>query len=273
MQKTIPTSCGNIAVEDTETDGPALLLIHGNSCCKEIFRKQLNSDIAKTYRLVAMDLPGHGASDDAKDPDNTYHVQGYAKIALEVLKELSVETCAVYGWSLGGHAALEMMDMDKSLKGVMITGTPPVGMVDGEPVTGFIPSEHMGFTGQEVFTEEQVLLYAEATGGTNMPTEPFMVDAVRRTDGRARRIMMESFLNKGIGFGERKIVETSTIPLAIVNGDPEPFVDNNMVKSVAYANLWEDKVHLLPGKGHAPFWEAPDQFNPILERFLKDVFS
>ena len=39
------------------------------------------------------------------------------------------------------------------------------------------------------------------------------------------------------------------------------------------ANLWEGKVHLLDGLGHAPFWEAPGQFDPILARFLGDVLD
>ena len=36
-------------------------------------------------------------------------------------------------------------------------------------------------------------------------------------------------------------------------------------------NLWEGHCHRLAGLGHAPFWEAPGNFDPILERFLQDV--
>ena len=41
--------------------------------------------------------------------------------------------------------------------------------------------------------------------------------------------------------------------------------------TVSYANLWEGRCHRLSGLGHAPFWEAPGDFNPLLERFLHDV--
>jgi pimeloyl-ACP methyl ester carboxylesterase len=27
----------------------------------------------------------------------------------------------------------------------------------------------------------------------------------------------------------------------------------------------------LPGLGHAPFWQGPDQFDALLERFLEDL--
>jgi pimeloyl-ACP methyl ester carboxylesterase len=30
-------------------------------------------------------------------------------------------------------------------------------------------------------------------------------------------------------------------------------------------------VHILEGLGHAPFWEAPDRFDPIFARFLAEV--
>jgi len=266
----IKTSFGNLSVLDSEAEGPALLLIHGNSSCKEIFRHQFESALATKYRLIALDLPGHGASQDALDPENTYHFQGYAKTALEVLEALKADPCALYGWSLGGHIAIEMAGMDPSFAGLMISGTPPLGIVDGELQTGFLPSDQMDLTGKEDFSEEDVALYASSTCGNDTPVEPFMVDAVRRTDGRARRIMLESF---AVGLKERDIVMTAKMPLAIVNGDPEPFVDNAYLKTIPYANLWEGKIHLLPGIGHAPFWEEPETFHTLLARFLGDVFA
>jgi pimeloyl-ACP methyl ester carboxylesterase len=57
----------------------------------------------------------------------------------------------------------------------------------------------------------------------------------------------------------------------VVNGGADPFVKLDYVDSVAYANLWEGRCHRLTGLGHAPFWEAPRDFDPVLERFLRDV--
>ena len=37
--------------------------------------------------------------------------------------------------------------------------------------------------------------------------------------------------------------------------------------TVAYGNLWEGHCHRMAGPGHAPFWEAPGYFDPVLERF------
>jgi pimeloyl-ACP methyl ester carboxylesterase len=41
-------------------------------------------------------------------------------------------------------------------------------------------------------------------------------------------------------------------------------------KAKALAAL-ERRCHRLAGLGHAPFWEAPGDFDSLLERFLRDV--
>jgi pimeloyl-ACP methyl ester carboxylesterase len=67
------------------------------------------------------------------------------------------------------------------------------------------------------------------------------------------------------------IVESSPVPLAVVNGGADRVVKLDYFDTVAYANLWEGHCHRLAGLGHAPFWEALGNFDPILERFLRDV--
>ncbi|TIT76688.1 MAG: alpha/beta hydrolase, partial [Mesorhizobium sp.] len=32
-----------------------------------------------------------------------------------------------------------------------------------------------------------------------------------------------------------------------------------------------EQCHVVPGAGHAPFWERPDLFNPMLSRFAEAV--
>jgi pimeloyl-ACP methyl ester carboxylesterase len=40
-----------------------------------------------------------------------------------------------------------------------------------------------------------------------------------------------------------------------------------------YANLWEDRIHVIADSGHAPFRDAREEFDPILARFLGAVLS
>lgn len=268
----IGTSHCAIAVSDSEGPAPAVLMIHGNSSCKEVFRNQLQGEVGRSYRCIAMDLPGHGGSADADDPKRSYTMPGYADAALELMTVLGIERYAVLGWSLGGHVGIEMIARSDAVAGLMISGSPPVSKDPESLGQGFLPSEHMHLAGQNVFSDAEAEAYAHATCGINAPFEPFLLDAVKRTDGRAREIMFAAF-GAGEGVDQAEIAATNATALAIVNGADEPFVNNAFVTAQSYANLWDDKVYLLDNAGHAPFWEAPDRFDPLLLRFLRDTLG
>jgi pimeloyl-ACP methyl ester carboxylesterase len=95
-------------------------------------------------------------------------------------------------------------------------------------------------------------------------------DAVARADGRFRKRLFEA-ARAGEGVDQRQVVETNPVPLAVVNGGADRIVNLDYVDSVAYANLFDGRCHRLDGLGHAPFWEAPAKFNPLLDRFLRDT--
>ena len=94
----LSTSHGSIVVEEAGDGDLPVLLIHGNSLSREVFRKQLGGVLSRKYRLVAFDLPGHGQSGDALDPSHTYTRPGLACAAIEMLSLLGISEVAVVGW-------------------------------------------------------------------------------------------------------------------------------------------------------------------------------
>ncbi|MDR3497647.1 MAG: alpha/beta hydrolase [Parvibaculum sp.] len=262
------TPHGRISWVDTGGEGPVVLLIHGNSSCKEIFGRQLVSELGLSYRMIAFDLPGHGQSSDAPDPEKTYSIHGYADAAMALLAAFGVKRAVVVGWSLGGHAALELLERWPGTVAAWITGTPPAGAADmGD---AFIPSEHMGLTFKDSFTDEEAAIYAQETVGASVDLHPWMIDACKRADGRFRPLMLQS-VAAGLDVDGRMVAETALQPLAVVSGSEEPFVSNAFLRTVDYRNLWDGKVHILDGLAHMPFWEAPEIVNPLLGRFLDEV--
>ncbi len=115
------TSYARLAYRTSPGTGLPLLMIHGNSTSHQVFRNQLDGAVGAAHRCVAFDLPGHGDSENAKDPDRTYWMEGYAAAAVELMKSLGIDRYAVLGWSLGGHIALDMMAQTDALAGVMRT--------------------------------------------------------------------------------------------------------------------------------------------------------
>src|SRR5687767_8542453 len=54
-------------VETGNAQGRPLLFIHGFSQCWLAWSRQMNSTLAEDYRIVAMDMRGHGLSDKPSD--------------------------------------------------------------------------------------------------------------------------------------------------------------------------------------------------------------
>lgn len=262
----VTTSHGSLAVEDNLNPGPPVVLIHGNSSSRKVYRRQFDAPFAQCRRLVAVDLPGHGDSGDAPDPARTYTRSGLADAIAELFDAMRISEAVVVGWSLGGHVGIDLLSRFDTIRGLMITGTPPVRR--GCMAEGFNTSPQYGFAGRAELSDEDVSRFASAMLGE--PVAPFLPSAVRRTDGRFRQILFEA-ARAGAGPDQRLAVERSTVPIAVVNGSDDPLIKLDYLDSVAYGNLWDGRCHRLPNVGHAPFWHAPAEFNALLERFLCDV--
>ena len=262
------TLAGRITVAQSRSDGPPVLLIHGNSACKEIFVRQFEAPGLARYRLIALDLPGHGASDDAPDPSATYALDGFAAACATVLRQLGVGRAQVLGWSLGGHIGLELLGREPALvKALMIVGTPPIPLDLAVMGAAFKPSPVMGLTGKELFSAEEAALYAQHTSAVQGVVDPHLLAMCQRADGRFRRMMFES-LAAGRALDEVAIVREGRVPIAVLNGSDDAFVNLDYIAGLPYGSLWEGRTHVLPGLGHAPFLQGPALFNPVFERFL-----
>jgi len=265
-QYIVGTSHGAIAVEERGAAGIPLLLIHGNSSCRGVFRHQLHARRADNRRIISFDLPGHGESSNAPDPAGTYTLPGLAASVMELLQRLSINEVIVLGWSLGGHIGIEMMSAFPGIRGLMIVGSPPVA--PHNIAHGFTSSPQMSSAGRSTLSATEIDAFVQKIFGT--PVEPFLWDAVARTDGRFRQRLFEA-AREGAGVDQRLVVETSRTPLAVVNGGRDPVVKLDYFDQVAYANLWERQCHRIALAGHAPYWDSPGEFNPILDRFLQDM--
>lgn len=268
----IPTTHGTIAIADSGSGDTALIFLHGNSSRKEVFAAQFRSSLAERYRLLAIDLPGHGESQDARDPQGTYTLPGYASVVREVLAALHIERYVVIGWSLGGHIGIELASAEPRPLGLVITGTPPLGKSLDSFADAFMPTPVMQLTGKPDFTSEEALAYARATTLPTASTEDPACQAAMRTDGRARARLIASFA-EGLGADQRRTVEEVAVPLCIINGEQDPFLNHSYFSKLRYARLWRGTVSNIPGTGHAPFLEQPEQYDSLLLSFCDDVLK
>lgn len=265
----VDTVNGAIAVHESAGQGPAAVLIHGNSSSSRVFSRQLDGPLGERFRLVAIDLPGHGASDDAKDP-SAYTLPGHARAVRAVVDALGIHEARLVGWSLGGHVALEMAPDLPQARGLVIFGTPPVASRQGMR-EAFLPNPAMKFTFQQSIDSIEACAYVAAffrPGFADIP--PFFLDDVLRTDGRARSGLAAAGANSGYR-DEVAVVRDLKVPLAVLHGADEQLVNGAYFASLAMPTLWRGAVQTIPGAGHAPQWETPQAFDALVSAFIADT--
>src|SRR5665213_1937149 len=265
---TIATPPADIRVIQSSGTGMPVVLVHGSGASKAVFARQFESPLAQTNRLVAMDLPGHGESGNARDPANDYTIKGFAATVGAVLDRLEIERAVVFGWSLGGHIAIDLMSWHPAVAGLMLTGTPPIQRGPLGLLRGFQLSRATFLVSKPQFTDDEAARFLKACFGDT--GTPEFLESIKRADGRARKIVFNGMM-RGDGVDQRRAVEHAAVPIAMVNGSKEPLVRLSYVNDLSYGTLWSGHCQVIEGAGHAPFWESPDKFNALLTSFIGDV--
>ena len=268
--KTIVTRHASIRLSETSGKALPILLLHGSGASRKVFDKQMSGPLADIHRIVAIDLPGHGESSDALDPAATYTIGGLAAAVGEVLDQIGIARAVVYGWSLGGHVGIELMRSHPAVAGLMLTGTPPVAPGPLGLLRGFHANFDLLLASKRNYTRRDAVRFMHLCFGDS--AAPAFLDMILRADGRMR-VNVSKGMMRGDGGDQRRTVENATVPVAIVNGAEDPFVRLNYVAGLSYASLWDQRCHVIEGAGHAPFWQVPETFNPLFNRFVRNVLA
>lgn len=268
-ERNINTRHGRIRVSDTEGSGLPLLFLHGSSASRKIFERQCRPRLLGKTRILALDLPGHGESDDASDPDVAYTLPGLVDTIEEVLEKLDVRSLAVFGWSLGGNLAIEMLARARSVEGILIAGTPPVAPGLIGLLRGFHASFDLMLASKPQWSERDIERFETHCFGHS--ATPDIRNALARADGQLRSVFSHSLM-RGDGHNQRRAVLDADVPVFIVNGADDPLIRHNYLSG--FENLGHQRpVILIEGAGHAPFREKPEPFNAVLEQFVDTVLD
>ena len=264
----IDTASGKIAVHESGGRGAAIVLIHGNSSSARCFAPQLDGPLGQRFRLLAVDLPGHGASQDAAD--GAYSLKGHARAIHDAAKALGAEDAIFLGWSLGGHIALEAAPSLPKARGFVIFGTPPLAFPPAMD-QAFLPNPAVGIGFVEEVDRSQADAYVAsffAPGFRDFPAT--FVEDILRTDGRARSGAYASLAPGGY-LDEAVVVGDLKVPLAVLQGAEEQLVNRAYFDSIPMPTLWRGAVQMIPGAGHAPQWEAPQAFDALITAFVEET--
>lgn len=250
-------------------EGPALVLVHG------MFGDYLDWEtvlepLSRNHRVIAVDLPGHGASDK---PDFTITIQAFASALRELLNHLEIPCASLVGGSFGGEvvAAFASEHQDRTSALVLVCSA-----------------------GMKVYPPEQIALLTAKFSEENLRSltpaiQEILLSSVFHTECPERK----RYLNRQNGKLNRRdfadyaktlaqcgvlayntdtvsMLRRLRIPTLLLWGERDVFFPVEQARA-ALPLLPQARLSVVESAGHAPQLERPREFIRHLELFLNEV--
>lgn len=259
-------------------DGPPVLMLHGLGATNASLLPLL-WDLAADHRVVAPDLPGHGASSAPKGP---YSPGWFVPWVEAVSRELGLPRPVLVGNSLGGRISLEYAAQRPAATGglVLLCPSPPF-----RRLRQWVPAVRLlrpGLAGVPLpLTHRMVVqgIRAMFAQPDRLPTAWYDAAAdeyLRVTHDRAHRVAFFSCLRQiylDEAFGERGFwsrLPALTAPALFIWGKRDRLVPSSFARHVATALPQATSV-VLDDCGHVPQFERPEQTAALTRRFLTSL--
>ncbi|MAM30548.1 MAG: hypothetical protein CMC13_16145 [Flavobacteriaceae bacterium] len=247
-----------VYVEENPTGNKTILFIHGNSLSKEIFSKQLTNNKFKDFRLLALDLPGHGESQWLE----AYSVNQIVEDITSFCEEVILNSFIIVGHSLGGHMAIQALPKLKKCSGIFLIGTPPLQL----PLNieeAFMPHPAIPLLFKKELNKAELNIFSEAL--TLPEHQMFVKDQLNNTDLNFREQLLNS-IQEGQMQDEVKILNKSNLPVAMIFGEEDKLVNFDYLKNIKLSQLDEKTPMYIKGGSHLPTLER----DSVLDKLILD---
>ena len=257
-------------VEDVG-DGPeTVVLLHGFSDNANTWRRVIPA-LAARARVIAIDLPGHGRS---TRPWSRPLVAGYADLVREILDDREIATASVVGNSMGACVATVFADdYPTRTERIALIGMPGV---DGVPLTWRLAATRPSVAAMRISLRPvpvRVLqrsfgwIYAHAATPRPGALDPHVLheyfDVYADRDrlfglGEIARTLLRELHTLQLD----RMLDRSSVPRLQVWGRHDRLVPRWHARS-------QPGAVVLPGCGHCPQLDAPDELLEVLLPFLQ----
>ncbi len=236
-------------------DAPPVVFIHGWASGREFWHKQ-TEPLSKSRRVIAIDLPGHGESDQ---PEAEHSMDLYADAIAAVLDDAGVKKAVLVGHSNGTPTVRQferrypkrtagLVAVDGALKSVFPAemAAPMLAQIKGENYEQFVA---------QMFTPMSAML-------AHPEDAEMIMQRMQATPQRTLVGGMEASLDDAIWTDD-----PVSVPLLVVNA-PNPMFWTTDYE--AHVKTLSDDVEytVLKGVSHFLMMDDPETFNTMLTDWL-----
>ena len=122
--------------DEGDRDGPPLILIHGSNASLHTWEPWVK-ELGDSYRLISIDLPGHGLTGVTLEDD--YTIDAMARFIKEIVDLFALDKVTLAGNSMGGNVALKFaLDHPKHVTALVLVSSGGMQRdAEDEPVGAF----------------------------------------------------------------------------------------------------------------------------------------
>jgi pimeloyl-ACP methyl ester carboxylesterase len=265
MLKTAPFRNSTITFTD-EGSGRAVVLLHGFLGSAEIW-KETRKNLSRTYRVIAIDLPGHGSS----PPIGYAHSMDLmARSVKSVLDFLKLKKYVMIGHSMGGYVALAFADIfPDRLRGLCLFHSsaypdPAEKKIERTRAMNLVRAN------KGIYTKSTIRNLFAAKNLKYLKEEIGFATAI------ARKTSQRGIIAALIGMRDRPardiILGLVEYPIMMVIGEHDNILPPSQLIEQSQV-MKKPEVLYLEHDGHFGFMESPRQSNKALRRFLRKCFK
>lgn len=252
---------GRIHYTDCYSKKYAVVLLHGFLESSTMWNN-FALNLSKTYRVITVDLPGHGKTDCF---GYVHDMEIMAQAVQAVLKHLKVRKAILIGHSMGGYAALAFADLfPDSVKGLCLFHS--TAYADSES------KQNDRIRAAALVKENAASFIRKAIPNLFRPkNRKIFAEAVKSLKEEALQTSVQGIIAAIEGMRLRKnrdlILAFSPYPKAMIIGEFDKAVNYN--DSIEQLGLNQEIQSLILPIGHMGFIEDPYACLKFIRKFLR----
>jgi pimeloyl-ACP methyl ester carboxylesterase len=251
--------------------GPPIVLVHGWMCSSKFWQKNV-IELAKEFRVVTLDLRGHGNSSKGLTGHTITH---YARDVREIIEHLGLQAVLLVGWSLGGPVVLsyyEQYSKDARLKALgLVDATPfpfnPAGWNSHALKNYNYDGMHRTFADYTANPRKFVIAFTTRMfkQGPSVADMDWVVAEMMKTPPWIAEAVYSDFLMSDYA----KSLPEIRVPAIVFGANSDVFC-NGIAMGKAIADQVPQGTFIpFEDAGHILFYEQPQKFNTALTDFVK----